>query len=114
MAGHRAGAEPRWCGWEFWGTGPPGGAAGRGGGDQFSRGGRPSRSAFFGQARYREPSPWARVALVSANDGVRMSVEAGVANNLKKKFREVRGGFVRAIDLIWWWINYSDPVCPKV
>ncbi len=70
--------------------------------------------AFFGQARYREPSPWARVALVSANDGVRMSVEAGVANNLKKKFREVRGGFVRAIDLIWWWINYSDPVCPKV
>jgi hypothetical protein len=55
-----------------------------------------------------------RVALVSANDGVRMSVEAGVANNLKKKFRDVRRGFVRPIDFAWWWVNYSDPVCPEV
>jgi hypothetical protein len=43
-----------------------------------------------------------------------MSVEAGVANNLKKKFRDVRLGFVRPIDFAWWWVNYSDPVCPEV
>jgi hypothetical protein len=33
-----------------------------------------------------------RVALVSANDGVRMSVEAGAANNLKKKFAKCAVG----------------------